>query len=149
MSEVIDIVREVIPNALVYEISSGVKSNWEPKLFMQTKKEKNCGQYCVAMITHIPPEVIIRELKKGSTYVREMEPMLRWFGVECSFTPMKYIKGMILPDLCILAITGHWCIYFKGYIYCPDIGKVTFEEYISCTRKFRIQSFFKLEIPKV
>lgn len=116
--------------------------SWEPKFSIQGN-ERTCGLHCVAMITHLPYEFIKKEypyLKGTSEYKVRM--MLGMLGYETDFEWKKFVKGMKLPDLCILHVANHWCIHFKGMIYDSNIGIFDIRE-----DRRRIKHFIKVEIP--
>lgn len=118
---------------------------WTPKFSRQGIKERNCGQHCVSMITHLPVDLICKEFKKyKGTHIKDVSGMLRWFGVDCDVTLTKYRKGDILPDLCVAHVRGHWHIIHRGRAYDSCVGVFEAE---NDTR--RLISYFKVQEPKL
>ena len=116
--------------------------SWEPKLTYQGR-EKTCGLHVIAMITHLPYEYIKTVLPKfHGTTTEEVAFALYSLGYQTDRTLTKYHKGIELPDLCILHVQRHLCLYFKGMIYCSNQGIKTPKEY-----RARIKSFLTVQIP--
>lgn len=117
------------------------REEWNPKYSKQGMKERNCGQHCIAMITHIPVEIICSEInRRKGTYTRELPQFLRWFGYDCE----NYEEGWKVCDLAILYVQHHWCLYWRGMIWdsCGGIWKASED-------KRRIKGFIKVEVPKI
>ena len=116
--------------------------SWEPKFSQQLNKERTCGLHVIAMITHLPYEYIKTVLPKyNGTNHEDLCRTLYMLGYDADFTWTKF-SGHNLPDLCILHIRNHWCIWFKGMIYCSNLGIVTLERY-----RARIKHFITVKIP--
>lgn len=123
---------------------------WRPKFSSQGRKERNCGVHCVAMVTHLPVSVISEQVRKfKGTSAEDVALMLYWFGVTSDRKLTRYVDGMRLPQLCILHVQNHWCLYFDpsnsgyGMIYDSCIGIFPRSE-----DKRRIKNYLKIEIPK-
>lgn len=113
--------------------------SWMPQYSRQLKHERNCGQHCVAMITHLSVELICKEVghNKG-THPEDLRKMLWWFGVESEFIT----SGGFLPRLCIIHIKHHWAVYFDGIVYDSCLGIKPIGEY-----RYKIKRFIKIEVP--
>lgn len=95
--------------------------DWKPIPLKQTTKN-NCGQTCVAMITHLSIDFIHKEFGHShGTYPRELFKCLYLLGYDND----QEIKTGELPDLAILDIRAkqnnrywnHWAVYHKGELY--------------------------------
>jgi len=116
--------------------------SWKPKYSKQSHNEKTCGLHVVAMITHLPYDYIKTVLPKfKGTSPQDVCMTLGILGYTADYNWTKY-QGQQLPDLAVVHVRNHWCIWFKGYIYCSCVGIVPFKEYRS-----RIKHFIKVEIP--
>lgn len=126
--------------------------SWEPKYSRKERpmKDTNCGQHCVAMVTHLPVGVIEAFLgtRRGTTF-KQITGACRWFGLDCDVSENKFIRGMTLPKLCLIHTSQHFSVYFDGKIYCPDIGIWNHEPNSPKFLKSRILSYFKIEIPTI
>lgn len=116
--------------------------SWTPKFSYQLPHERTCGIHVIAMITHLPYEYLLTVIKKHKgTNTEDLAYTLYSLGYEADRILTRY-HGQKLPDLCIIHVQKHWCLYFKGKIYCSNNGVMTPKEYGR-----RIKSFLKVEIP--
>jgi len=118
------------------------KPEWTPKFSQQTYTQHTCGIHVIAMITHLPYEYITTVLPKfKGTNHKELCETLYMLGYDADFEWTKY-TGQTLPELCILHVRNHWCVYFKGQIWCSH-GDVrwTVKEY------GRVKHFIRVTVP--
>lgn len=104
---------------------------WEPTILWQPNNEKNCGQRCVAMITGLPLDYVIKDFghSKG-TMLLEVARRLFLYGWEC-YGIREYGK---IPELAMVCMKNkgrgsHWVIAYKGFMYCTGAGKFPIEKY--------------------
>lgn len=86
-------------------------SNWKPKISVQLDSERNCGQHCVAMITHLPVSLVSEFLLTNIvTSAKKVCGVLRWFGYYAGDSKVLWRRLEGLPELCILHVrrTGGW-----------------------------------------
>lgn len=113
------------------ELLNPAFNKWMPKFVLQGFKERTCGQCCVAMITGLPVDFVIKEMRRrGGTQRLDLVNALSWFGHDCSY----YLRRCRSVDTisCDLAILGcgvkgrrgggHWVVYYKGLIWDSCIG---------------------------
>lgn len=118
------------------------------QLFLQSNNGNQCGQYCVAMIVGKNPSYVINRSKiYGYTRVYQWKNMLRQWGIKCADRAKTY-KG-VLPEKAMLRLVyenekhGHAVVYLKGEVYCPNMGRMDIEPYLSIS-KTSIKSYLEI-----
>ena len=86
-----------------------------------------CGQACVAMLTGLSLDEIIKLMGKQSSMSKVIES-LNYYGIDHAPKMMYTIKrDAKLPKCCIVNAKGHMLIHFSGRFY--DSNGETYDEY--------------------
>jgi hypothetical protein len=126
---------------------------YAPKLVLQKKNQ--CGQTCVAIITHLPVEMICAEFKRrGGTTVKDVSGMLRWYGWESDVTVTRLRDYRLLPQLCVMDLavkgrswSGHFAVFFEGTVYEPGFHiPVPVATYFQIYPYMKLRGFIKVEV---
>ncbi len=92
--------------------------------YVHQTKNGLCGQTCLAMLTGISVEEVIRIMKSRSWQgsISKVMEALEYFGF--TFQKMIYTRGksVELPNCCIVNASGHLMIYYESQYYDPTHG---------------------------
>ena len=95
--------------------------------YIHEPTDLQCGQAVLAMITQLPVEQVIQELRNDrETDLREMKGFLLGHGVRISEQRIQVVTKEELPEACLLSLETprcwHWSLYCNGLFYDPEHG---------------------------
>lgn len=132
---------------------SSAEHSYAPKHIMQLPKQ--CGQTCVAIITHLPVDFIVKEFnRKSGTTKFDVYKMLSLLGWDCAInvTPLRDYR--MLPQLSLMDLRvkgrsygGHWAVCFEGMVYDPGAPIIMpLEDYFKIYDRLILRGFLKVEM---
>ena len=99
--------------------------------YVSDSSKSYCGQACIAMLTGIAFEEIIKLMRQDEhpqhVTKKVLKKWLDYYGINYALKSAKYDPNLPLPELCIIRMIlpsggGHWGLYFNGKYYDPDYG---------------------------
>lgn len=103
------------------------------QVVFQPKNSRLCGQCSIACLTGERLEFIIGLFRHShGTTTKQLIEVLWLLSIECG-SRLERNTGTF-PETCIVKVNwkkgSHWVLFYKGYIYCSELGKLDFKDYL-------------------